>query len=475
MREEILHSVGIDIGTSTTQCVFSSLTFINSAPVFAVPRIVLKDRSVLYRAPLRLTPLLSADTINAEALRALVEAAYHEAGIRPEHISLGAVIITGEAAKKKNARAVAEALAGLAGEFVVATAGPMLEAVLAGKGSGAAALARENGRRVLNLDIGGGTSNLCLFDRGEPVETGCVSVGGRLIRREAGTGTLQSFTEAAGLVAKDVGIPLRSGEHLSDRSTKAIAARMAGVLEEAVNLRPRTVLYETLVVERGLPETLRADLFTFSGGVAESIYGGPPNPLFSDDIGSFLAEAVASSRFFTEARVLRPAETLHATVIGAGAYSVAVSGSTVALERAGLPMKNLPVGIVPLESPSDVERLAECATRLREALGEPFAIGFSGWQNPSYDEIEAIASALNAALPRHGMCPVIIVEHDLAKALGQALSRMRGADTPLICLDGISLAYGDQIDIGAPLSSGRAVPVVVKTFAFSHDRRGGAS
>ena len=39
MREEQLLSVGIDIGTSTTQCVFSRLTLSNTASAFSVPRI----------------------------------------------------------------------------------------------------------------------------------------------------------------------------------------------------------------------------------------------------------------------------------------------------------------------------------------------------------------------------------------------------------------------------------------------------
>lgn len=466
MNDEILTSVGVDIGTSTTQCVFSSLTLSNAAPAFAVPRIALKDRRVLYRAPLCLTPLSAPDTIDAGRVRGLVDTAYRDAGIAPGQIRLGAVIITGEAAKAKNARSVTEALAGLAGEFVVATAGPMLEAVLAGKGSGAAALSRERGRRVLNLDIGGGTTNLCAFDRGEPAETGCVSVGGRLLRWDPQTRAVRFFTGAAAEIAKDAGVSLAIGGALSEADAQSVAERMAAVLEEAAGLRPRTALYGALVVEHGLPEALSADLVTFSGGVAEAVYGAAPNPLFAGDIGHLLGRAVASSRFFAERRVLRPAETVHATVIGAGAYSMTVSGSTIAFSHVSFPLKGLPAGLVPLHSPEDIAPLSERVRKLRQALGEPCAVALSGWPSPSYPEIEAMAAALHAALPVDGACPVIVTEHDLAKALGQALWRLRGPDAPLVCLDGVSLSYGDQIDIGAPLSGGRAVPVVIKTLAF---------
>lgn len=96
MREERLLSVGIDIGTSTTQCVFSAITLSNTASAFSVPRIQITEKRVLYRAPLRLTPLTSPETIDAQAVERIVSEDYAAAGIRPDQIRLGAVIITGE-------------------------------------------------------------------------------------------------------------------------------------------------------------------------------------------------------------------------------------------------------------------------------------------------------------------------------------------------------------------------------------------
>ncbi|MBO7385221.1 MAG: ethanolamine ammonia-lyase reactivating factor EutA, partial [Clostridia bacterium] len=319
MREEQLLSVGIDIGTSTTQCVFSRLTLSNTASAFSVPRITITEKTVLYRAPIRLTPLLSADTIDSAALESMIRQDYRDAGIAPADIRLGAVIITGETARKANAKAVTQALSELAGDFVVATAGPALEGILAGRGSGAAELSEKRGRRVLNLDIGGGTTNMALFAGGLPVCEGCLDIGGRLLRFREDDRTVLSFSRAMDRVARDCGITLREGAVLEASDQDRIAERMAAVLEEAAGLRERTSLHDALTVEHSLPAGTEAELFTFSGGVADCVYGTGQNSSVFHDLGETLGRAVARSRFFAEQRVLLPSETSHATVIGAGA------------------------------------------------------------------------------------------------------------------------------------------------------------
>lgn len=465
MQEERLTSVGIDIGTSTLQCVFSTMLLKNLASSFSVPRMALEDKRVLYRAPLRLTPLCSPDTIDGEAIAALIREDYAKAGISPDEIRCGAVIITGETARKQNARSVTEALAGLAGDFVVATAGPELEAILAGKGSGAAALSQERGKTVLNLDIGGGTTNMCLFSKGEPVATGCLDIGGRLLRLKPGRQAVHSFTDQLAVAARDAGISLAADAPISRESMLRLGQRMAAVLEEAANLRPRTPLHDALVLEHALPEDVHPDIFTFSGGVADCVYGTASNEIVFDDIGETLGSCIAASLFFSQGRVMKPAETRHATVIGAGAYSVAVSGSTIAIERMALPLKGVQVGKVPLDSPADIRELSGRIKQQYDLLGEPCAIGFEGLHSPTYLQIEDIARQIAAGIGEHAL-PVIIMAQDMAKALGQALKRLWGPDKPFLCLDGISLSHGDIVDLGAPLSGGRVLPVVVKTLAF---------
>lgn len=468
MREEQLLSVGIDIGTSTTQCVFSRLTLSNTASSFSVPRIRITEKIVLYRAPVRLTPLLQADTIDSAALEAMIREDYRQAGVSPADIRLGAVIITGETARKANARAVTQALSELAGEFVVATAGPALEGILAGRGSGAAELSESRGRSVLNLDIGGGTTNMALFEKGMPVCEGCLDIGGRLLRFQEDERTVLSYSPAMEKIAADCGIVLRQGMTLDETRQTRLADRMAQVLEEAGGLRERTALHGTLTVEHSLPAGIKPDLFTFSGGVADCIYGAAPDSLRFYDLGESLGRAVARSRFFVDQRVLRPAETSHATVIGAGAYSVAVSGSTIQFRDMRLPLKSLPVCTVPFSTEKDIVSLRQAIEAQYSIFDGECAVYMQGIASPDWSTVTAAAREIGAAMaPRTPK--VVILREDMAKALGQALSREWPAGTPFLCLDGIELAYGDTVDIGAPLGDGRVVPVIIKTFAFSQD------
>ena len=183
MAEQLL-SVGIDVGTTTSQLIFSRLTIANSASSFSVPKLEIAQREILFESDISFTPLLNACTIDASGLREIVAAAYEKAGVRPEQVETGAVIITGETARKENARTVLQAVAEFAGDFVVATAGPELESILAAKGAGADRYAAETGKTVLHMDIGGGTSNLALYDENGLVDAGCLNVGGRLLKIE---------------------------------------------------------------------------------------------------------------------------------------------------------------------------------------------------------------------------------------------------------------------------------------------------
>lgn len=468
MDSQKLLSVGIDIGTSTTQCVFSRMRLQNDAPAFAVPRISIVEKEVIFRAPLHLTPLSAPEIIDAQGTAQLIREDFKAAGVERGQIDCGAVIVTGQTARKRNARAVTQALAGLAGEFVVAAAGPDLESILAGKGSGAQQLSRQMGRPVLNIDIGGGTSNLCLFDKGEVAYTGCVDIGGRLLRFEADGETVLSFAPPMALIAQDGGIEVAPGRRLSPGDIERLAQRMAQVLEEAAMLRPRSCLYEKLWVEHPLPACLTAEHVTFSGGVADCVYGEGTAPIPFHDLGEALGQALRRSAFFEKCRVLRPAETVNATVIGAGTYSMTVSGSTIFYDQTSFPLQGVPVAKVRLEADDHIPGLGAAVARQYEILAEePIAIGFEGIRSPSYRQISDIARQIDQGVPPDRAL-ICIMAQDMASALGQALRRLWGPQRPMVVLDGVSLSYGDMIDIGAPLAGGRVLPVVVKTFAFGH-------
>ena len=458
-----LLSAGIDIGTSTTQLVLSRLTIQNENGAFSVPSFAITEKEVVYRSAIHFTPLRSATEIDAAGVRAIVAGEYAAAGVRPGDIQTGAVIITGETARKENARAVLDALSGFAGDFVVATAGPALESVLAGKGAGAQQWSAEVHGPVLNLDIGGGTTNLALFEDGRLRDPGCLNVGGRLIKVEP-----DGLVTYVSPVLKDY-VNFRAGQRVSLSQLEAVAALLAEVLEWALlgdtpRAYPDFITDKNVALE-GLP------LLSFSGGVADLIGPEPRPDLAYGDLGVLLGRAIHRSRLCRAGQYRRAAETIRATVIGAGSHSTELSGSTIFYQGMDFPMKNLPVAALsPAEEAQEPAALGRTIrSRLSMVAPEgPAVLGLQGRRNPKFSELCKLADGLAEGLaPRAGAGqPLIVaVEADMGKALGQAL-QMLLPGTPLLCLDGVRIPPESYLDIGAPVAGGQALPVVVKTLVL---------
>ncbi len=475
MAPEQLLSVGIDIGTSTTQLVISRLTLENRAGPFSVPRIAIGEKEVLYRSAIHFTPLLSETEIDAEGVRAIVAEEYRRSGFRQTDISTGAVIITGETARKENARQVLAALSDFAGDFVVATAGPDLESILAARGAGIDEYSKEHHKRILHFDIGGGTSNLALYENGILTATGCLDVGGRLIKTERGRITYVSpALERLGMSVSGVPIP-RAGDRAEISSLEPVVSALTHALEQAAGLTPPDSLLEGLMTRDTTwtpPDGV--DGVSFSGGVADCIWSPPEDAFAYGDIGVLLGRAIAASSAFQRTGIVRGAETIRATVVGAGSHSTQVSGSTIFYRNVSFPLKNLPV----LRLTEDEEGSGDAlAASLREKAGwfadqggmTQIALSLRGEPNPAYGRIRDLARGIRAGMEpllERGMFPVIAVEGDMAKVLGQTLWPLLGAEGAILCLDGISVDSGDYLDIGAPVAGGAVLPVVVKTLAF---------
>src|SRR5262245_31664146 len=155
-----LTSVGIDVGTATSQIIFSRLVLRRLGRELS-SRFVVAERKTLYLSPVHLTPYAQGrERIDDQALGRFVDAAYNDAGLSPQNIDTGAIILTGEAIRRDNARAIADLFAAQRGNFVCASAGHNFEALLAAHGSGAVSVSAERECRVLNIDIGGGTTKL---------------------------------------------------------------------------------------------------------------------------------------------------------------------------------------------------------------------------------------------------------------------------------------------------------------------------
>lgn len=449
---ERLCSVGLDVGTTTTQLIVSELTIENKASAFAVPEMTITDRRILYRSPVHFTPQKDAANVDGDAIRRLVEQEYAAAGITREDVDTGAIIITGETSRKENAGAVLAALSDHAGEFVVATAGPHLESVLAARGAGAVALSAHSGKTVLHMDIGGGTANLARIEDGRITQTGCMNVGGRLLKFDSGgkityvSPVLSDLTE------------LRAGDHPTQPQIEAIAKMLTEALEMAAGLRETTQLFESLwTKEAGVPWTpMPVDVICFSGGVADCIAKEHPALQFGD-IGPPLGNAIRSSRL-CEGEYILGSETIRATVIGAGCHSTQLSGSTVFFRNIEFPLKNLPVAAISASECSETV-LSELIRRRMAEQDTTTLLALSGLPAADYSQVKQLAKAIARGIPDGAV--YLALEQDVAKALGQALCLELGANRPLLCLDGLRLEAGSYLDVAAPV--GPALPVVVKT------------
>jgi ethanolamine utilization protein EutA len=473
-------SVGIDIGTTTTQVVFSELNLVEVARAGQIPRIDIADRRVLHESEIVFTPLLDSETIDADALSAIIKAEYGKAGISPGDVETGAAIITGETARKKNADAVLNAIAGLAGDFVVTVAGPNVEGMIAGRGSGAAAWSRQHFGTVTAVDIGGGSANAAFFRLGEIVTSAAMNFGGRVI--ELGQdGAVKSATRAGEAILAAAGLRLSPGDRpsLADlRKATDAMSDLALLLVEGGTSALAERLYQT----KPLPPEARPKTLMFSGGVGYYYY--EPIPLRSvaevavhGDVGPLLAESLRANAGLSRYAIQKPRETRRATVIGASAQSLSLSGSTIWADESILPLKNVPVvRAVPADHGAggvgviDASAIAEALRRWDlEPATDRFAIALDFEGPVDFARLNAVAGGLSdfaGGLPA-GKPLIVITKRDYAQSLGQTLKGLDG-DRPLLVIDQIGLEEGDYIDIGTPLMDGRVVPLVVKTLIFYH-------
>ena len=446
MSESLL-SVGLDVGTTSTQMIFSRLRIGNKAGSFAVPELEIENREILYKSPVHFTPLLAGDLVDADALRKIVDAEYTAAGISKEDVNTGAIIITGETSRKENARAVLESLAGYAGEFVVATAGPDLESILAAKGAGATDYSERTGKPVLHMDIGGGTSNLARIEDGKIVATSCLNVGGRLLKI-APDGKLTYVSPVLeGIFEK------KTGEVVNREEVYLLCEKLVWALETAAGLREEDGLTGALMT-KGIAEPVctlvRNDMndpvISFSGGVADCIESEKPWLAYGD-MGPELGMAIRNSRLCQGEYVLG-SETIRATVIGAGSHSAQLSGSTVFHQNVKFPLNNLPV----------VRKVEEL-----KMLDGPGVLAVKGLTEPSYQALTEMAEHILRVFS--GSLLVVAMEQDMAKALGQILALRLGGDAQVLCIDRVRLQEGSFLDVGAPV--GPALSVVIKTLILS--------
>jgi ethanolamine utilization protein EutA len=471
-----LRSVGIDIGSAGTQVVFSELHMRRHGEDLT-SRYVIVDRRTLYESPVSLTPYFDADHIDPRALGEIIDAAYAAARVAPSDVDTGVVILTGEALRRQNAEPLGRILAEKGGDFVTATAGHHMEAMLAAYGSGAAAKSFEQGSRILNVDIGGGTTKLAIIDHGRIVATAALAIGGRLAVVE--DDRIVRLDPAGAWHAARAGLDWQTGSQATRQDFAKVAETMADLLVDALGGNaPGEIALTTPIGDLSA-----IDGIMVSGGVGEYVYEREDRDF--NDLGLHLGREIRARA--EDGRLGAPlmpgGACIRATALGAAQYSVQLSGSTSHISAPGrlLPKRNLPVvrPAVELRDSIDVSTVATAITH-HLSMFDPadeagdLAVAFAWSGPPDYRRIRAFAEGIAGGLADRitaGRPLYVMLDSDIARTLGAILADEIGIRNDMLILDGILLRDFDYVDIGRVRLPSNTVPVTVKSLLF-HDNLG---
>jgi len=488
-----LLSVGIDIGSAGTQVIFSRVQMRRLSEDLT-SRYFVVNRETVYQSPVALTPYADGERIDDQAIGAIIDAAYEAAGQHPDNIDTGAVILTGEALRRENAKAIADVLADVGGEFVCAAAGHHMESMLAAYGSGAAKASHDRGIPILNIDIGGGTTKLALVENGKVLHTAAIHLGGRLAVFDA-EGRITRLDPAGERLASLAGCTWAIGKVVTEADIERVTSWMADALVEALTQAHPSRDVESLWLTEPLDSlrSLGANRMTgtapgvlsvmFSGGVGEYVYQREARD-FGDlglRFGHAIRERLDAGRL--PFALLPAGECIRATAVGASEYSVQLSGNTIYLSNPGhvLPRKNLQVLQPPVKFGETIEA-RDVAAAVREHFqrfdlveGESeVALAFRWRGAPAYRRLAGLARGIVDAMPRtiaSGKPLFIILDGDIAQTLGALLKEELGVASEVLALDGVSLWDFDYIDLGRVRMPSFTVPVTIKSLVFSKDPR----
>ncbi len=477
----ILNSVGIDIGSAGTQVVFSKIHLQRVADQLST-RYVVVSREPIYQSPSTLTPYQSDTLIDAQALGEIIERAYAAAGVHADNVDAGAVILTGEALRRENGQAIASVLAEQGGEFVCATAGHHMECMLAVYGSGAARRSHDAATRILNIDIGGGTTKLGLVDKGELRATAAVHLGGRLLVVDD-SGRITRLDPAGRGHALRAGFDWQLGSVVTRQQLAQVAQGMADALLRILQQQFTDSDLADLLLTDPLPTLQDLGGIMFSGGVGEYVYGRESRDF--NDLGKLFGQAIRA-RLDAGALpwpLLPAGECIRATVLGASEYSVQLSGNTTFVSNPGalLPRKNLQVVPLAFVLPDTI-----VAAEVTQALQKSFlrhdlvegeqdnALSLRWSGAPAFARLAALAEGLLSAIPntlRSGRPLYVVADGDIALTLGHLIKDDPRVTGEVLVIDGITLWGFDFIDLGRIRMPSLTVPVTIKSLVFSEDPR----
>lgn len=475
----VLTSIGIDVGSSGTQVAFSRLLLEHNSDG-AGGRMSANRRETIYQSPVSLTPFSDGGPIDTQALASIVDHAFAAANLTPDDIDCGVVILTGAARERGNAGAITRELADRCGDIVSASAGHHMEARLAAHGSGAVMRSATTGKRFLNIDIGGATTKLAICDSGRVRATAALDIGGRLAATTQGDRIVR-LEPSGQLHAARAGFQWWMGGAAPAAERGAVARQMALDLLAALTQWPPPTHVAELFVTQPLGPLSRIDGVIISGGVGEYVYGRETRGF--GDLGLALGRALIA-RIDDGALpwpLMPAAECIRATVLGASAYSVQLSGRTGYISNAGtlLPRRNCPV-LHPLYNFADAIDAQGLAMAIQQHLAafdigddRPDLVLAFRWQGlPEYQRLKSFAEGLQLGLAgriAHGLPLLIMVDGDVAASLGAILQGECDIANDLLVLDGIELADFDFVDLGRVRLPSETVPITIKSLVFRDD------
>jgi ethanolamine utilization protein EutA len=450
--------VGLDFGTTTSGCVIATADLTHNSVSGRQQLSAIRED---FRSDLVFTPF-DERGLDSARLQGSIEDWLTAGHVRPGEIFGGGALLTGLAAREGNAAALVEIIRSRLGDALVATAeDPCLEAWLAFQASAAALSKAHADRWVVNLDIGGGTTNIAVGKAGEVLRTGSLFVGARHVQFVPGTYQIVKLSDFARGLLDHLRIARGPGDELELTEVEAILdfylRLLEGVLagDQYVFAEPVAQLHEQVACK--LPPDIRDPIVTLSGGVGEVVYshcGGKPLPAttFFGDLGIDLAERLLRvSRWSADFGKYRPACAGRATVYGLLLHTTQISGSTLFLpEPAMLPLRNLPI-LGRLTANSTDGHIRDILQLIaRNPCGGCLQIVAAGC---GASDIVALGAKIAATILAIGFPSerplVLLVEENVGKALGQYVSRWGSTPLKLMVLDEIAIRDARYVQIGS--------------------------
>lgn len=480
--ETSAYFVGLDFGSTTSSCLLAKGQFFQDS---RTGRVHLREVNPVFQSDTVFTPYQTENPQNIDEakLEALIEYWFNSMNMPSMTLAGGGAILTGLAAQSHNVGILMQKIKMRTSDAMIVTArDPHFESWLAWHG-GAAVLSKQYPTHsVINLDIGGGTTNLAVGYAGEVTHTGSIFVGARHIQFVPGTYCLHHISPYGVLAFKYLHISKKIGDILNKLEIRALTQFYVEVLQ-AIARGDQTFFFDralTGLIDAGWKsfDTVVDGpvMLTVTGGVGELIIkhaaeGSWPSTTFFGDLGIDLAKALADSELASSIHMHAPTQTGAATLYGIALFSTQFTGSTVFMsDNIQLPLDQVPI-LAYFQGLTSVNQLQEILLQAKR-WSSPVGI-YLNLPKPSWQEIKNLGEALSSFLREwDALSPplVLLVPHNIGHVLGCYATCWKKYPIKLLVLDEIALQNARFVQIGTPRL--QAFPVTFYGFeSFSTKER----